>query len=72
MSRPVQLPLPVKPRTEGNLDEVGAVLCAIVRLASGNGDLPEEDCRAVYALACIGLTEWRMLDAAQDMPKVKP
>lgn len=55
---------PVQPR-EGNLDEVGAVLCAIVRLTSSSGGLPEEDTRAIYSLACIGLAQWRLLDAAE-------
>lgn len=65
MSRAAQAPAP----PEGSLDDVGAVLCAIVRLTSSSGGLDEEDNRAVYSLACIALAEWRLLDAAADMPK---
>lgn len=46
------------------------MLTAIRSLTSASGGLDEEDTRAVYALSCIALTEWRLMDAAADMPKV--
>lgn len=71
MNCPVQSPASGALPREGSLDDVGAVLCAIVRLTSSSGGLNEEDKRAVYSLSCVAQAEWRLLDAADDMPKVQ-
>ena len=70
MSHHTHLRGPEAPPREGNLEEIGAVLCAIVRLTANDGGLEEEETRAVYSLACIALAEWRLLDAATNVPRL--
>ncbi len=71
MSRAGQLQPPCALPREGNLDDIGAVLCAIRSMTSANGAIDEEDARAIYSLSCIALTEWRLLDEADSGVEVK-